>query len=89
MVKPIDVSGEIAKVARIAFDACLLLPDTKERFVKQFVTYAGDSMAHPERIEDVEHFVELAVDQLLADRDLRQTLCSLVRSAVVAYMRPV
>lgn len=86
--KPLDVPGEVAKVARIALDAVVLHPHLKAHFVEQFILAAGDDMARPERLEDVEHFAELAADQLLADRELRDTLVCLIKAGIRAYMEP-
>ncbi len=87
--KPLDVPGEVAKVARIALDAIACEAGfASDRFASEFVRAAGDDMARPERIEDVEHFAELAADQLLVDRELRDTLVYLIRAGIRAYMEP-
>ena len=80
-----DPSTEIAAVTRIALDAVLLDPERRREFRKQFVLAAGDSMARPARVEDEEHFIDGAVDRLLADSELRDTLRLLVRSGLTSY----
>lgn len=86
--KPLDVPGEVAKVGRIALDAVVLHTHMRTHFVEQFLMAAGDDMARPVRIEDIESYAELAADQMLADRELRDTLVSLLKSGISAYMEP-
>jgi len=80
-----DPSAEIAATARVALDAVLLAPARRKEFREQFVLAAGEGMACPARVEDKEHFIGCAVDRLLADRELRDTLLMLVKSGLASY----
>ena len=94
--KPLDVVEEIAEVARVALDEVLLVSKSDERgnsvwlgaFIQAFMAAAGDNMARPERLEDVERFAERVAEKMLVDPEVKDTLACLVRNAVHAYMRP-
>ena len=87
--KPIDVAGEVAKATHDALNEINFDPHMSSRFEEQFVRFAGDNMARPERPEDVEYFAGLAADKLLSDSEFRGTLVTLIARGLREYMRPV
>lgn len=89
-METVDAAGEIAKVAKEVV-LNLLLPDGARRFFAErfvFLVEAGLDVHVPVRLEDVDHFAELAADWVLADRELRASLIALIKGALHKYMEP-
>lgn len=85
---PVDAAQEIAQAARVALDALVIRQGRRDEFAGMFCDAAGHNMARPERVEDVPLFTERAVDLLLEDPQLRDTLVCLVRGGLTKYMEP-